>query len=272
MNYLTAKTRLAGSLSLILWMGYGTSAMAQAGVDSFVTTTSALAGSVTCSNGTVTPISVDASTTNDSGSNESTAGTTTVTACGQTIYQASSIDDKSHADDTVSQDDSTGETDAQNVSLLGGLVTYSQEQAQTICQPTDANGDVGCTGVATFTGLTIDGNLLPAGATTPGETYPIVNAQVLAPDCVGVALFTGKVVLLDSQIVNNNTPNVTGEGEWIHVTGSATCLGLPLGATTHYDLRDDNFNKLMNFVQMKKTFCFWNCPQPTALALLTRRF
>lgn len=128
MTLVKSQTRLAGSLSLALLMAYGTTAMAQSGPDSFISTTTALTGSVTCSNGAVTPLSVDPSTTNDSGSNESTAGATTVTACGQTIYQASSIDDKSHADDTAVLDDGGGETDAQNVSILGGLVTFPRSK------------------------------------------------------------------------------------------------------------------------------------------------
>lgn len=258
MTFAKSQMRLAGSLCLPFLMFFAASASAQSGPDSFTMTTSALAGTVTCSNGTVTPISVDPSTTTDSGSNESIAGATSLTACGQSIYQASSIDDKSHADDTAALDDASGETDAQNVSILGGLVTFSSEQAPATCQTTDSAGDVVCGGDGHFSHLAINGSAVAAGDYAPGSSFQIVNAQVVAPDCVGVSLFTGQLTMLDSQTANNDTASPESEGEWLHLTGQATCVGLPLGATTHYDLRDDNFTKIIDHVSKAKV-CWWDC-------------
>lgn len=65
-------------------------------------------------------------------------------------------------------------------------------------------------------------------------------------------------MLLDSQITGNNTANATAEGEWIHLTGQATCVGLPLGATTHYDLRDDTYERMINHISNTKS-CWWSC-------------
>ena len=215
---------------------------------------------MTCSNGSVTPIAVDPSTTIDSGSNDSSVGATAVTACGQTIYQASSIDDKTHADDSVALDDAFSETDAQNVSILGGLVTFAQEQAPATCQDNPGLGEVTCGGEGKFKSLAINGSPVALGTYLPGTTFQIVNAQVLTPGCIGASLFTGKVVLLDSKITDNGTDDVEAAGEWIHLTGQAVCLGLPLGSTTTYDLADFALLSLAKqYDQMIEKTCGWGC-------------
>ncbi|KLD64594.1 hypothetical protein [Dyella japonica] len=233
----TLRLHVAPYLVLLPLLSYGAPASAQAGPDTFTVTTTALTESVTCPNGSITPLSEDPSSTVDSGSNDSVAGSTTVTACGQIIYQASQIDDRSSASDIVSLDDATGETDAQNVSLLGGLVTFDSEQAPGTCQSNDAQGDFSCSGTGTFTHLAINGSRVATGTYAAGTTFNIINAQILAPNCTRVALFNGKLVLADSQIAGNDTNSPVVEGEWLHLTGNAICLGLPLG-TTKYDLHD----------------------------------
>jgi len=221
--------------------------MAQTGPLDVEVTSSALTGSVTCSDGTVNSISLDPSTAHDSGSNDSAVGSSSLTLCGQNIYQSGAIDDSTSASDTTSLDDGVGTTKANNVSMLGGLVTYTKEDASSTCEVTDPVARVfSCSGSATVSNLDINGvPAIAAGTYAPGTTLNIVNAHVLSPACTGVALFTGKLVLEDEQIYNNNSLNPSAEMAWLHLIGDAVCVGLPLG-TTHYDLRDDNFTSFMN--------------------------
>ena len=232
-------------ISFALALACGQLALAQTGTVQFTVTAADLTGTVTCPDGTVVTLAPDdPSTTSTSGSNEATLTSSTVTACGKTIYQATNLDDKTDASDTASLDDADGQNMASNIKFLGSLVTADAENGPANCTADPNNSTVTCGGTGTFINLAIGGSLVPAGTQPAGTTFDIVQAQILSPTCLGVELFTGKLVLADSTITNNNSTHPSIEIAWLHLTGESVCV--LTGATTKYDLRDESDLEVTN--------------------------
>ena len=235
---MTARLKFIFSFSVALVLSCGQFALAQTGTMQFTVTAADLTGTVTCPDGTVVTLAPDdPSTTSTSGSNEATLTSSTVTACGKTIYQATNLDDKTDASDTTTLDDADGQNIASNIKFLGSLVSADSENAPENCTGDDTNSTVTCSGTGTFKNLAIGGSRIPAGSYAAGTTFDIIQAQILSPTCLGVELFTGKLVLADSTVTNNNSTNPSIETAWLHITGQSVCV--LTGATTKYDLRDD---------------------------------
>jgi hypothetical protein len=124
------------------------------GPDTFDITESALTGTVACNGGTPTPIAnVDASTTDASGSNDDQASSLSANACGFPLYAIGSANDATSASDTSSQDNGDGTGTVQQVSLLGGVVTYDAKSETDTCTATDSQGDASCTNTTTVQNL-----------------------------------------------------------------------------------------------------------------------
>lgn len=210
---------------MALVLACGQSALAQAGTEQFTVIAADLTGTVTCPDGTVVTLTPDdPSTTSTSGTNEATLTSSTVTACGKTIYQATNLDDKTGASDTGSLDDGDGQNMASNIQFLGSLVSADSENGPANCTADLNNSTVTCSGTGTFKNLAIGGSHLPAGTDAGGTTFNIVQAQILSPTCLGVELFTGKLVLADTTITNNNSTQPSIEIAWLHITGESVCV------------------------------------------------
>ena len=219
-------------------LGVSLPARAQsAGPVPFDSTESALVGTYACDGGaTVTISPVDASTTDIAGSNDATASNLSADACGLPLYAIASADDASDASDTASLDDGGGSSTLSQVSLLGGIVTYTSKSESDSCTA-DADSDVTCSGSTSFQGLTFGGQAIRGSFTQP-TTFNATSLQVSLPGyCTGLAIFTGQLIVADYRIQQSGDFTDL-ESSPIHLTGTLSCVGLPLSSVA-VDLKDD---------------------------------
>ncbi|GGA13740.1 hypothetical protein [Dyella caseinilytica] len=203
----------------------------------FDATENALSGTYTCDGGSqVTINSVDTSTTDVSGSSDATGSNQSATACGLPLYSIASADDTTNAADTTTQDDGDGSSTLSQVSLLGGVVSYTSKSESDSCQA-DATGQPTCTGAVTIQGLTFAGQPITGTFTQP-TTFQTTDLQVdVGSSCTGAALFTGQLTIGDYSIQQDGDTG-TLDFAAIHLVGTLTCAGLPLTSVT-VDLKDD---------------------------------
>jgi hypothetical protein len=201
------------------------------GPDSFDATESSLTGTVACNGGSATPISsVDASTTDDTGSNDAIASNVSATACSFPLYSMGSANDASSASDTSSLDDGAGTSTISQVSLLAGVLTYNTKTETDNCTA-DASGAVNCTGTTTIQGVNFAGQQITGTFTQP-TTFNAVSVAVQLPGyCIGAALFTGQLTV-DGSSVQTSGNTGTVQMAPVELSGTITCLGLPLGSMT----------------------------------------
>ena len=203
--------------------------------DQFDETESALAGTVACNGGPATSIAqVDASTNDVSGSNDDKASNLSATACSLPLYVIGTADDSSSAQDTSGQDDDTGNSTVNSVSLLGGLVTYAAKTEADGCA--DTGQALSCEDTTSIQNLVFAGRHI-TGQFTQATTFNAVNVTVQIPGyCTGVALFTGTLTVAASSTgVSGDVRTV--DMDPLTLNGTLTCLGLPL-ASMQVNLQD----------------------------------
>ena len=215
-------------LSVLLSGSLAAPAVAQnTGAAQFDVTESALTGTVLCNGGPATTITpVDASTTDVTGSNDAQASNLIAQACGLPLYSIASADDSTSAQDTSSQDDGDGNSSLQNVSLLGGLLTYQSKVEADACNASSAQ-TVSCQDTTTVNNLAFAGQHITGTFTSP-TTFQAVNVSVQLPGyCTGLALFTGSLTVAGTSVQSaGNTATVRMAPIALH--GTLTCVGLPL--------------------------------------------
>jgi hypothetical protein len=199
---------------------------------SFDSTESALTGTVACNGGSATPISsVDASTTDVTGSNDAVASNLSATACGLPLYAIASANDASSASDTPTLVDGAGTSALSQFSLLGGLVTYTAKTETDNCTANLPAWEVNCTDTTTIQNLYFAGQHITGTFTHP-TTFNAVNVAVQLPgQCTGVALFTGQLTVAGSSVqTSGNTADI--QITPVALQGTLTCIGLPLTTMT----------------------------------------
>ena len=210
----------------------------------FTSTETALTGTVACNGGTATPISqVAASTTVGTGSNDVQASNLTATACGLPLYTIASANDASSASDTPTQDDGAGTSSVLQMSLLGGVLTYTTKIETDNCNA-NTPGEINCTDTTTIQNLTFAGQQITGTFTQP-TTFNAVSVAVQIPGyCTGVALFTGQLtVAASSTQTSGNTTQI--QVAPIALAGTLTCVGIPLTTMT-VNLQDAYGGQLVN--------------------------
>lgn len=210
----------------------------------FTPTESALVGTVACNGGPPTAIApVDASTTNTTGSNDNQASNLSGQACGLPLYTITSTDSATTASDVTSQDDGDGTSTIQQMSLLGGVLTYKSKTESGGCNSSGTS--VACSGNAQFGNLVFGGQTITGTYSQP-TTFQVTNVSVTVPGtCTGVALFTGTLTLAGtsrSQQGNKGTVSLTP----LALNGTLTCIGLPLTSVT-VALKDNLDDDLSDF-------------------------
>ncbi|MGN6322148.1 MAG: hypothetical protein ACTHNE_10530 [Dyella sp.] len=204
----------------------------------FDVTESALVGTVSCNGGQATAVTpVDASTTDVSGSNDAKASNLSAQACGLPLYMITSADDSTSAQDTTSEDDGDGDSTLQNVSLLGGLLTYQSKIETDACNAVSASA-VTCQDTTSVQNLVFAGRHLTGTFTAPA-TFGATNASVQIPDyCTGLALFTGTLTVAGTSVqISGNTATVKMVP--VALKGTLTCVGLPLDRMS-VELKDES--------------------------------
>jgi hypothetical protein len=210
--------------SMLAWPAMGQST----GPVDFDSTEAALAGSYACNGGnTIQFAPVDASTTGVSGLNANQGANLSGTTCGLPLYSIQSASDSTSAQDSPTQDDGAGNGAVQNVSLLGGVVTYQSLSEGDSCGTTDGV-TITCSDTTTITNLKVGGQSVTGTFTSPA-TYNLVDVGVLDPGCLGAETFTGMVTIASaSSLVSPGGQSATATMAPVRVDGTLTCLGLPL--------------------------------------------
>lgn len=219
--------------SMLAWPAMGQST----GPVDFDATEAALAGSYACNGGnTIQFAPVDASTTGVSGLNANQGTNLSGTTCGLPLYSIQSASDSTSAQDSPTQDDGAGNGAVQNVSLLGGVVTYQSLSEGDSCDTT-SGATINCTDATTITKLEFAGQEI-SGTFTASTTFNAVDVGVLDPGCTGVETFTGSLTLADSssQVSPDGQSGTIGISP-IRLQGTLTCIGLQLSSMT-IDLKD----------------------------------
>jgi hypothetical protein len=192
----------------------------------FDVTSSALTGTVSCNGGAAVTIApVDASTTDVTGSNDNKASNLSSTACGLPLYSIGYVDDSSSAQDTSSQDEGDGNSTEQNVSLLGGVVTYTAKTETGGC--VDVGQTVNCQDTTTISNLYFAGQHIVGNFTQP-RTFNATSLSVQVPGyCLGAALFTGSLTVAGSSASANGNAEAVSMAP-LALEGTLTCVGLRL--------------------------------------------
>jgi hypothetical protein len=237
----------AALMTLGLTLGAVPSASAQAtGPDTFDMTESALVGTVACNGGAANPIAaVDSSTTDVSGSNDDLGSSLSSTACGLPLYSISSANDASYASDTPSADDGGGTSTLQQVSLLGGVLTFTSKSETGVCDIVDSQGDVGCSDTTAIQNLTFAGQPITGTFTQP-TSFNATDLQVQLPGaCTGIALFTGTLTVAGTTTQGSGTNDLTQTFTPVALNGTLTCVGLPL-TSVQVSLGDEMVAQALN--------------------------
>lgn len=228
-------------VSVVLGCAWALPVAAQsAGPVEFKVTESALTGTVSCNGGPATAITpVDASTTDVTGSNDAQASNLSAQACGLPLYSIASADDSTGAQDQPGANNGGGSSDLENVSLLGGLVTYRSKLESHSC--TAATGSIltiNCTDITTLDDLIFAGNLIVGPLDLP-VTISESDIVVQIPGyCTGVAVFNGSLTLFSLSTQEDPEKNARSVNvSPIELDGTLTCLGLPL-ASMEVHLKD----------------------------------
>ncbi|RDS81227.1 hypothetical protein DWU98_11880 [Dyella monticola] len=201
----------------------------------FDATNSALTGTVACNGGQPTAITpVDASTSDlNGGLSDVTATYLSATDCGLPLYSIESAQDAAYTSDTGSSDVGNGGDGIQQVSLLGGLLTYQAKVEYDLCGAS-ASGNtatINCQDSTQIQNLVFAGQPITGTYTQP-TTFNAIAAQVTIPSyCTGLALFTGSLTVdSTSQQQSGDTGTITSAP--VALSGTLTCVGLPLTSMT----------------------------------------
>ncbi|HTV85903.1 MAG TPA: hypothetical protein VME63_10865 [Dyella sp.] len=202
----------------------------------FDVTESALSGTVACNGGQAQPIeAVDASISDDNGGlNDVSASSLSADACRLPLYTIQTAQDASYSADTDSSDVGNGGNGVEQVSLLGGILTYEAKTEYDLCAAT-ASGEtdtIHCQDATQIQNLVFAGEPI-TGTFTQTTTFDAVDAQVqLSPRyCTGVALFTGSLTVnAVSQQQSGSIGSISMAP--IALQGTLSCVGLPLGSMT----------------------------------------
>ncbi|HET7332542.1 hypothetical protein [Dyella sp.] len=233
-----AKRIVPALLSVILSGTCAVPATAQdTGPVAFDVTESALTGTVSCNGDASTVITpVDASTTDVSGSNDAQASNLSAQACGLPLYTIMSADDSTSAQDTTSQDYGDGNSTLQDVSVLGGVLTFQSKTETEACNFISATQTIDCQGGTIFRGIVFAGKNISGTFTSP-TTFEANSVSVQLPGyCTGAALFTGNLTVASTS-VQTNGGTTTLRIDPISLKGTLICVGLPL-VSMQVDLQD----------------------------------
>jgi hypothetical protein len=206
---------------------------------------SALSGAVACNGGQATPMApVDASTSNGNGGlNDASASSLSADACGLPLYTVQSAQDASYTGDTGSSDVGNGGNGLEQVSLLGGVLTFQAKTEYDFCGAS-ASGNaaiINCQDNTQIQDLVFAGQPVTGTYTQP-TTINADDVQVQLPGyCTGIALFNGSLTINSaSQQQSDDAGSI--DMAPVALNGTLTCVGLPLGSTT-VNLRDENLMK-----------------------------
>jgi hypothetical protein len=222
-------------VALIAGLTTGSISAQDNGPVAFDATDSALSGTVACNGGQPTTIKpVDASTSDvNEGLNDVMASNLSATACGLPLYSIQSIQVATYTSDTSSSDVGNSGDGIQQVSLLGGLLTFQAKTEYDLCgaSASGSTTTINCQDTTQIQKLVFAGQPITGNYTQP-TTLNVTSVQVQVPGyCTGIALFTGSLTLAsESQQQSGNTTTITFAP--IALAGTLTCVGLPLTSMT----------------------------------------
>ena len=192
---------------------------------------SSMTGTVACNGGAPTPIAaVDASTTVGTGSNNAVATNFSASACGLPLVNIASANDASSASDTPTQDEGAGSSSLDQVSFLGGVVTYTAKTETDNCNANTPE-EIICNSTATVQNLIFAGQQITGTFTQP-TTFNAVSVSVQLPPgyCTGVGLFTGQLTVAGGSSTQTSGNTTEIQMAPVALAGTLTCVGLPLAS------------------------------------------
>jgi hypothetical protein len=219
--------------SMLAWPAMGQST----GLVVFDSSEDALYGTSACNGIGNSPITLVQSDTDGSGNNANQASNVSATACGgQSLFSAQSASESTSAQDLVAQDDGAGSSQEQNVSLLGGLVSYASKSESDNCSTPDGI-NISCSDATSLSDLYFNGQRITGTYDSP-TTFQAVNVKVEVVGCTGVDLFTGQLTVGGSTVqLSSDGQSGTVQMIPLELQGTLNCLGIPLGSMT-VDLKD----------------------------------
>lgn len=201
----------------------------------FDSTNSALTGTVACNGGqpvAITPVEASTSDANG-GLNEVSGSNLAANSCGFPLYSMQSEEGATYTSDTNTSDVGNGGNGMEQVSLLGGVVTYDAKTEYDLCagSASDSTATINCQDNTQIQNLVFAGQPITGTFTQP-TTFNALNVQVKIPGyCTGLALFTGSLTVDSvSQQQSGDTGSITSAP--ISLNGTLTCVGLPLASMT----------------------------------------
>jgi ChpA-C len=226
---------LAGGVGLSLPQN----SAAQTGPVSFTMMVAALGGTVTCGDGTITPIGpVDAAQVATTGDKTNTVSSASGSACGMQIFSIGSSTTEAKADDSTNLDDGDTREIVRQLQLLNGVVAYDGSVSEELCV-TPPSGTTKCGSSTTFANISVAGRKLAQAKYTPGTEIPIDHFELPQPllGCAQGSDFNGKLILGEFL---NTTDSATGlrNLQWnaLHLIGDAECSSP--SSKVHVDLID----------------------------------